>query len=70
VWKGVEMCGDCWMTEESVLIFIYRPVVFLSLASKPSTTNRPILLAIIILSPTVALSVLYLFLFCLSAAQR
>ena len=64
VWKEVEVCGGCWTTEESVLIFIYTPVISLNLASKPSTQNRPILLAIIILSPTVALSVPYLLLFC------
>jgi len=62
--KEVEMCGDCWTTE-SVLIFIYTPVISLSLASKPSTQNRPILLAIIIFSPTVAHLVPYLLLFCL-----
>jgi len=60
VWKEVEMCGDCLMTEERVLIFIYTPGISLSLAGKPSTQNIPILLAIIILSPTVAPSVSYL----------
>jgi len=65
---GAETCGDCWMAEESVLIFIilYTPVIPISLASKPSTTNKPILLAIVILSPTVALSVPYLLLFSLN----
>jgi len=62
---GVETCGGCWTTEGGVLIFIYTPVITISLASKPSTTNRPILLAIVIFSPTVALSVPYLLLFCL-----
>ena len=65
VWMGVETCGDCWMAEESVLIFIYTPVISISLASKPNTQNRPILLAIIILPPTVALLVPYFLLFCL-----
>ena len=45
----MEMSGDDWMTEESVLFFIYTPVITTSLVSKPSTTNRPILLAIVIL---------------------
>jgi len=66
VWMEVETCGDCWTVEESVLIFIYTPVISISLASKPSTQNRPILLAIIIPSPTIALLVPYLLLFCLS----
>ena len=65
VWKEVEMCGDCW-TEGGVLI-PYTPVISLSLASKPCTQNRPILLTIIILSHTVALSVPYLLLFCFPA---
>jgi len=47
--KKVETSGDDWMTEESVLFFIYTPVITTSLVSKPSTTNRPILLAIVIL---------------------
>ena len=54
----VETCGDCW-TAESVITFIYTPVISIALVSKSSTTNRPILLAIIVLSPTVALSVPY-----------
>ena len=54
----VETCGDCW-TAESVMTFIYTPVTPIALVSKSSTTNRPILLAIIVLSPTVALSVPY-----------
>ena len=58
----VETCGDSWMVEESVLFSIYTPVISISSASKQSTQNRPILLAIIILSPTVALSVPYLLL--------
>jgi len=65
VWIEVETCGDCWTAEESFLIFIYTPGIPISLVSKPSATNRPILLTTIILSPTVALSVPYLFLFCL-----
>ena len=59
----VETCGDCWAVEESVLIFIYTPVISFSLVSKLSTQNTPILLAIIILPPTAALSVPYLLLF-------
>ena len=62
---GVETCGDCWTVEESVLIFIYyTPVIFTSLASNPSTQNRPILLANVIPSPTIAHLMPYL-LFCL-----
>lgn len=65
---GVETGGDYWMAKESVLIFIYSPVIPISLASKPSTTSKPILLAIVILSPIVAFSVPYLLLlnFCLT----
>ena len=33
----VEMCGDSWKVVKSVLIFIYTPVISISLASKPST---------------------------------
>ena len=45
-----ETCGDCWTVGGSILIFIYyTPVISISSESKPSTTNRPILLAIIIL---------------------
>ena len=51
---GAETFGDFWMVGGSILIFIYTPVISISSASKPSTTNRPILLAIINLSPTVA----------------
>jgi len=65
MWMEVETCGDCWMAEESILIFIYTPVTSISLAGKPSTMNKPILLVVVILSPTVALSVTYLLLFCL-----
>ena len=54
VWIEVETCCDCWMTEESIWIFIYKLVITISLASKPSTTNRPIFLAFVIPSPTVA----------------
>ena len=56
--------GDHWKVKESVFFFIYTPVISLNLAGKPSTTNKPILLAMIILSSTVALSVPYLLLFC------
>ena len=62
----VETCGECWMVQESVLIFICTPVISTSLASKPRTANNPILPAIIILPSTVALSVVYLLLFCLT----
>ena len=68
MWKEVETSGDHWKAEETVLFFIYTPVIPIGLASKPSTTNRPILLAIVILSPTVALSVPYLLLFCLQTS--
>ena len=44
---------------------VYTPLISISLASKPSTQNRPILLAIIILPPTVAHTAPYLLLFCL-----
>jgi len=64
VWKEVETSGDHGKAKERVLFFIYTPVIPLSLASKPSTANKLILLAIIILSPTVALSAPYLLLFC------
>jgi len=37
VWMGVGTCGDCWKVVKSVLIFIYTPVISISLASKPST---------------------------------
>ena len=32
-WK-VNMSGECWKAEESVLFFIYTPVITVSLASK------------------------------------
>jgi len=61
----VETCGDSWKVVKSVLIFTYTPVIFISLASKPKyAENRSALLAIVTLSPTVALSVPYLLLFC------
>ena len=63
VWIKVETCGDCRKVMKSVLFFIYTPVISISLASKPNTQNRPILLAIIILPPTVAHSAPYLLLF-------
>ena len=55
----VKTYGDCWTAEESVLIFIYTPVISIGLVSNLSTTNRLILLPIIVLSPTVALSMPY-----------
>ena len=70
MWIGVKTCGDCWTTEQSVLIFIYTHVITISLVSKPSTTNRSILFAIVIFSPTVALSVPYLLLFCFPFAMK
>ena len=63
VWMEVEICGGCWTAEESVVIFIYIPVISISLVSELGTTNRLILLTIVILSPTVALLVPHLLLF-------
>jgi len=37
--KEVEMCGDGWKTENGVLFSIYTPVITVSLASNPCTTN-------------------------------
>ena len=53
----VETCGDSCKVVKSVFIFIYTPVISISLASKQAkyAENRTILLAIIILHPTVAL---------------
>jgi len=34
VWKEVDMSGDCWKAEDSVLFSIYTPVIAISLASK------------------------------------
>jgi len=65
----VDGSGNLWTAEGSVLFFIYTPVITISLVSKPSTTNKPILLAIVILSPTVTLSVPYLLLLCLGAGN-
>jgi len=39
--KEVEMCGDGWKTENGVLLFIYTPVITVSLASN-SFTNIPL----------------------------
>jgi len=51
------MSGDLWKAKDSVLFFIYTPVIAVSLASKQaSTTNKPKLLAIVILSPSITLS--------------
>ena len=61
-WKSVGMSGDCWNTEESVLFLIYTPVKTASLASKKvlyDEYRRPMLLAMVILPPSVALSVPY-----------
>jgi len=40
--KEVEMCGDGWKTENGVLLSIYTPVITVSLASNPRTTNIPL----------------------------
>ena len=65
VWIGVGTCGDSWKVVKGVLIFIYTPVISISLASKQAkyTENRTILLAIVIFLPIVPLSVPYLLLF-------
>ena len=34
MWKEVETSGDRWKAEDSVLFFIYTPVIPISLASK------------------------------------
>ena len=68
--KEVETSGNHWKAKEGVMFFIYTPAITISLASKLGTTNRLILLAIAILSPTVALSVPYLLLFCSSLAWK
>jgi len=39
--KEVEMCGDGWKTENGVLLFIYTPVITVSLESN-SSTNIPL----------------------------
>ena len=33
---GVETCDDSWKVVKSISIFIYSPVISISLASKPS----------------------------------
>jgi len=58
----VGMCGNGWKTENGVLLFIYTSVITVSLATNSSTNNLK-LLAITILSPTVALLLPYLRLF-------
>ena len=50
----VETCGDSWKVVKSVLIFICTPAISICLASKLSTQNIPILLAIIIPPPIIA----------------
>ena len=35
MWMEVEIGGDFWEVVKNVLIFIYTPVISLSLASKP-----------------------------------
>ena len=48
MWKEVEMSGDCWKADDSVFVSIlYTHVITVSSAS---TTDRPKLLAIVILS--------------------
>ena len=39
----VETCGDSWMVVKNVLIFIYIPVISLSLASKQSALRIELL---------------------------
>jgi len=34
VWKEVDISGDRWKVEDSVLFLIYAPVITISLASK------------------------------------
>ena len=43
VWKKVDMSGDRWKAEDSVMFFIYTPIFTVSLAGKKS---NPKLLAI------------------------
>ena len=52
--KEVVTSGDHWKDKESVLFSVYTPVITVSLASKYNTKNRPKLLSIVILSPSVA----------------
>ena len=40
--KEVEMCGDRWKTENSVLLSIYTPAITVSLAINSRTTNIPL----------------------------
>ena len=37
VWVEVQTCGDSWKVVKSVLIFIYAPVISISLVCKLST---------------------------------
>ena len=61
----VETCGDSWKVVKSVLIFIYAPVVSISLASKPSTQRKELSCPLSLSSlPLLPLSVPYLLLFC------
>ena len=43
VWMGVETCGDSWKVVKSVLIFIYTPIISISLVSNPSTLRIELL---------------------------
>ena len=43
VWMELETCGDSWKVVKNVLIFIYTPVISLSLANKPSTQRIELL---------------------------
>jgi len=43
-WKKADMSGDCWKAEDSVMYFIYAPVITVSLVGNG---NRPKLLAIL-----------------------
>ena len=50
------VCGDSWKVVNGVLIFIYTPVISLSLASKPSTLRIELSysLSLSSLPPTIA----------------
>ena len=56
VWMKVDISGDLWKAEDSVLFFIYTPVTTLSLASKHEGYKLP---AIIIHTLSAALSAPY-----------
>ena len=62
MWKEVDTSGDRWKGEDNVLFSIFS-CHYRQFSKQASTTNRPRLLAIVILSPSVALSVPYSLLF-------